>query len=245
MKKNFRKTLLAVSLSLTVTGCTVYHPQAVDIPLINHPGDVRVDASLGMSLFILPDAINLNATASYGFNEWLAGQVHLNHGGDNYYGQIAPGVYYPLGEKSVLEAYAGIGYGGASRSNISSEYSENTSNNYSFDGRYVLPFLQGNIGWHDLSPLHIDLAFGLKIGGFMPDYHYFEVDDNHLEIPGSAQDYTTPNILLEPQFIIRLGSSSFKVNLKAGFSWLNDINQSANKFIYDFFTFSTGFTFTF
>ena len=73
MKKSMRFVCLSVFLSLMVTSCTVYHPQAVDIPLINHSGDTRIDASVGASMWATLDAINLNATASHGFNDWLTG----------------------------------------------------------------------------------------------------------------------------------------------------------------------------
>ena len=247
MKKFMRYALLSAVLSLTVTSCTVYHPQSVDIPLINHAGDVRIDASLGTSVFVIPDAININATGSFGINDWLAAQLHLNYGGDNYYGQIAPGVYFPLGQNSVFEVYAGMGYGGAERDDVSAEYSERTTtgNNYSFSGHYMLPFAQGNIGWHDLTGAHFDIALGMKVGAFMPDFHYYEVNNGGNEIANTAQDYTTTNLLLEPQVMLRLGSQPLKFNVKFGVAWMNDLSESSNKFIYDIVTASAGLTFSF
>lgn len=240
-----KKILFFAATLLMLAGCSVYHPQAVDIPLINHAGDGRIDASVGMSTFILPDAVTINATVSYGLNSWLAGQVHFNHGGDNYYGQIAPGFYHPLGAKSVVECYAGFGYGGASRENIDPDNSSNASNKYSFEGHYRLPFVQGNIGWHDLTGARFDLAFGLKVGGFLPDYNYHEFDNNGDEIPAERLDYTTTNLLVEPQVVLRVGSPKLKFNVKAGYAWLSDMKDSPYKFIYDNLTISTGLTFVF
>lgn len=240
-----KKILFFAGALLTLTSCTIYHPQAVDIPLINHAGDGRVDASLGMSTFIMPDVVTLNATVSYGFNDWLAGQVHFNHGGDNYYGQIAPGFYYPLGAKSVVECYAGFGYGGSARENINPDFSSNASNEFSFDGHYMLPFVQGNIGWHDLTGANFDLAVGLKVGGFMPDYNYREFDNSGNEIASERVDYTTTNLLVEPQVMLRVGPRHLKFNLKAGYAWLSDMTSSSYKFIYDNLTVSAGLTFAF
>ena len=85
-----KKIVLFAGLLLTLTGCSIYHPQAVDIPLINHEGDTRVDASVALSYWIIPSTFTMNTTVSHGFNGWLAGQVHANFGGNNYYLQAAP-----------------------------------------------------------------------------------------------------------------------------------------------------------
>lgn len=241
-KKVRRLTFLAV-IALMASSCSVYHPQAVDIPLINHAGDARIDASAALSYWLIPDVATINATASYGFNDWLTGQVHANFGGDNYYGQIAPGFYIPLGARSVFETYVGIGYGGGWRDNVDHENSDNAVSNYSFSGHYLLPFVQGNIGWHDLTALHIDLGVGMKIGGFKPDFDTYDVDGNGDEVSGSRQSYTKNNLLLEPQAVLRLGGEHMKLSFRVGFAWLNDLSGNGNKFIYDPITGSLGLTF--
>ena len=238
-----KKLILFVGTLLTLTGCSVYHPQAVDVPLINHAGDVRIDAAAALSYWIIPDIATVNATASYGFNDWLTGQVHANFGGDNYYGQVAPGFYIPLGARSVFETYVGIGYGGGWRDNVSQENSEKATSNYSFSGHYLLPFVQGNIGWHDLTSLHIDLGFGMKIGGFKPDFDTYDVNGSGDEIAGSRTSYTTNNLLFEPQMVLRLGGEHMKLSLKVGYAWLSDLRDNGNKFIYDPVTGSIGLTF--
>lgn len=240
-----RKVVSMLSLALTLVGCSVYHPQAVDIPLINHAGDARVDASFALSTFIVPDVFTTNVTASYGFNNWFAGQLHFNFGGDNYYAQLAPGYYYPLGEKSVVECYAGCGYGGAARDNVDPDNSDNATNKYNFNGHFWLPFVQGNIGWHDLTKANIDLAFGLKVGGFLSDYNYRELDGNGNEIPTKTFDYNKSNLLLEPQVMLRMGTNRLKFNVRGGFAWLSDLYQSSYNFVYDYLTVSAGVTFCF
>lgn len=243
--KKFYHTFLCAAALLLASACTIYHPQSVDIPLINHRGDARIDASASMSAWILPDVFTLNLTGSYGFSDWFAGQAHVNFGGDNYYTQLAPGAYYPLGAKSVVEGYAGLGFGGGWRDNIDSEHSDQTNNNYSFKGHYFLPFAQCNIGWHDLTKAHFDLAVGLKLGALMPDYEYFELN-NGTEIAGSRMGYKTTNFLVEPQAMIRFGGEHLRFNVRMGMSWLSDMGtKGAEKFIYDYVTGSAGLTFYF
>ena len=245
LKKNFILPLIASFLMMA--SCSVYHPQAVDIPLINHEGDLRVDASLGMSMWLVPDAFHFNMTGTYGINNWLSAQAHANYGGDNYYAQLAPGAYLPLGGNAVLEGYLGVGYGGNKREDIKAELTtENSTNNdYNIDAHYILPFAQANIGWHDLTGANIDLGFGLKLGSYIPDITYTEVDNDGNVLAGTTETYTTPNFLVEPQLMMRLGSRNVKFNVKLGMTWMNDLWGSSTKFIYDWITGSVGITFAF
>lgn len=251
MMKRIHVLPFVAAAAMAVSSCSIYHPQAVDIPLINHADDVRVDASLGLSTWVIPDVFTLNATASYGFNDWLAGQAHFNYGGDNLYAQLAPGAYFPLSENAVVETYVGLGLGGAWRDNISSSHANSsdttTFHQYGYSGNFFLPFAQANIGWHDLTAAHIDLAFGLKLGAYLPDFDYKKYDDNGNLIAGSDQTYNTANFLVEPQFLFRIGGERMKFNVKVGFNWLSDIFASdsySGPFTADLFTISTGFTFS-
>ncbi|MBR1798920.1 MAG: hypothetical protein IJ761_03345 [Bacteroidales bacterium] len=253
MKLKYLLTSMVTSAALLLASCSVYHPQAVDIPLINHQGDGRVDLSVGASTFLFfPDVLTINATGSYGINDWLAGQVHLNYGGENIYAQIAPGAYFNLGAKSVFETYAGLGVGGAWRDNAKvtssgdSDTVGSSSHTYSYSGSYLLPFVQFNIGFHDLTKAHIDLAFGLKTGAFMPDYTYNRYDSDGVQMSEYFTHYTLPSLLLEPQLQFRIGGEHVKYNLRVGVAYLSDMQNNATKhFNYDFITLSTGLTFTF
>jgi hypothetical protein len=245
-----KRLSLCIALALLATGCSIYHPQAVDIPLINHAGDTRVDAALGVSTWVLPDVVTAGATVSHGFNDWLAGQVHVNYGGDNVYAQLAPGAYLPLGEHGLLEGYVGTGMGGAWRKRVDATAQSDTGtshHNYDYSGRYSVPFGQVNIGWHDLTAAHIDLAFGLKLGAYLPDFEYRKYDGNGSLIAGSEETYSTANFLVEPQFLFRIGGERMKWNVKVGFNWLSDIFGSdsySGPFTADLFTISTGFPFS-
>lgn len=233
------------------SGCSIYHPQAVDIPLINHAGDTRVDASLAASAWLLPDVVTVNATMSYGFNDWLAGQVHLNYGGDNFYSQMAPGAYLPLGEHGVLEGYAGLGLGGAWRKPSSYTSGDSAaSHTYDYAGRFMVPFGQVNIGWHDLTGAHIDLALGLKMGSYLPSFRYREYDENGTLLPDDCYNYSTPSLLVEPQVVFRIGSETVKFCLRGSFAWLSDLEGNttsgeSRRFTSDLFTLSAGVNFSF
>ena len=250
MKKN-RYLFTIVMLALLSTGCSIYHPQAVDIPLINHPGDTRVDASLAMSTWLLPDVITINATVSHGFNDWLAGQLHVNYGGENYYTQVAPGAYLPLGEHGLLEGYVGMGFGGAWRERARQTPTDTVSpQTYDYSGRFKVPFGQVNIGWHDLTAAHIDLALGLKAGAYKPNFQYRSYDSDGTLIPDESYVYTNTSFLFEPQLVFRIGGEHVKFCLRGSFAWLSDIdanNSSGNShnFTADLFTLSAGLNFSF
>ncbi len=230
-------------MGLLVSGCSVYRPQSVDIPLISHRGDLRVDGAVALSWWALPDVASLNATASYGLTDWLAGQVHFNTtAGNGFYAQAAPGYYASLGRIVVAEAYAGLGYGGGSRDNIDNGNSEYAKQNYSFSGHYFLPFVQGNLGVHTPGLFQVDVAVALKAGLFVPDFEYFYVDNEEHEIAGTRAAYNTNNFLLEPQLMVRFGPKFLKFNVRLGYAWLSDLNKAETAFIYDRLTVSGGVT---
>ncbi len=248
-----RRLMAFVALATMAAGCSIYHPQAVDIPLINHAGDTRVDASASVSALVFPDAINVNATLSHGFTDWLAGQVHVNYGGENFYTQLAPGAYLPLGEHGLLEGYAGVGFGSVWRQQektVTTDTSSYTYIDYEYSGRFTVPFGQVNIGWHDLTGAHIDLALGVKAGGYMPNFNYRDYGSDGALRPDGSFSYSTPSLLLEPQLVFRIGSETAKFCLRGSFTWMSDFmgdNTSGNShnFTIDIFTLSAGVNFSF
>ena len=251
--KNNRLYFAAVLLAMLSTGCSIYHPQAVDIPLINHAGDTRVDASASVSALVFPDVMNINVTVSHGFTDWLAGQVHVNYGWENFYTQLAPGAYLPLGEHGLLEGYAGLGFGGAWRHQevtVTTDTSVFTYTDYEYSGRFTVPFGQVNIGWHDLTEAHIDLALGVKVGAYLPNFNYRDYDSSgNLRLDGSYS-YSTPSFLFEPQLLFRIGGESVKFCLRGSFDILSDFfgstsSGTSHNFTADLFTLSAGVNFSF
>ena len=234
--------LVAVSI---LSGCSIYRPQSVDIPLLEQAGETRIDAAVGASaVVVLPDAFTLNATGSHAFTDHIAGQVHANVGTGVYYLQAAPGVYTRLGSKGRLEGYAGLGFGGSM-----AQAGETGSRRYDYDGHYGLVFAQGNIGWRHLGPLEV--GFGLKLGALLPRFDYYEFHDEENPAAVTAHEqYSTGNFLLEPQLQLRLGSDEVKFTTRLGFCWLSDLDgdgayfSSSDHFVHDMFTLSIGLCFT-
>ena len=238
-----KRILFIAAMALSLASCSIYHPQTVDIPLLHEPNETRVDAALGVSTFLFfPDAITFGGTVSHAFNGWAAGQLHANAGTGTYYVQAAPGAYLPLGSKGVLEGYVGAGYGGTREHTISNN--DSTGSSSSYGGHYALPFAQMNIGWRDLGP--VELAFGIKTGALLPDYTYTKYSpDSSGTLVASHERYRDGNLLFEPQFQFRIGSERVKYTLRLSWSWLSDLGQTANHFVYDHFTISNGLVFTF
>lgn len=235
-----------IAAAALLAGCSIYHPQTVDIPLIDHKGDVRVDGSVGVSAWMLPDCVMLSGTVSYGFTDWLAGQAYVNYGFDNLYGQVAPGVYKHLNEHLILEGYAGFGMGGIWSDKTTDDTDTNNVYNYAYRGRYMLPFAQVNLGWRGLAKGHINLAFGLKAGGYLPSVDYRRFDENNVYKPEYDYNYSTPNLLLEPQVQFSVGGELVKYSIRLGFAWMSDLSRNGNgHFVTDFITISNGLTFSF
>lgn len=235
-------------LALLAVGCSVYHPQSVDIPLLEEAGETRAEVSLAASSSVFPDVVSVNATASHAFNDWLAGQIHVNGGSGVYYAQLAPGAYLPLGEKGVLEGYAGLGFGGSSDRSGTATPDEGSVYKYSFHGNYTVPFVQANIGLRHL--WIFELAFGMKVGAYLPNYSYAEFDADGTPRPDASVLYRTTSLLLEPQFQVRLGGERLKFTTRLGFCWLSDMDSDGflssgpSNLIHDIVTFSMGLSFS-
>ena len=236
-------------VALLAVGCSVYHPQSVDIPLLEKAGETRAEVAIAASASVVPDVVSVNATVSHAFNDWLAGQAHFNGGSGVYYAQLAPGAYLPLGEKGVLEGYAGLGFGGSSEHTGTITPEEGSAYSYSFHGNYSVPFVQANIGLRHL--WIFELALGMKVGAYLPNYSYTEFDSNGDVRPDASLLYRTSSLLLEPQFQFRIGGKHVKFTTRLGFCWLSDMDHGGylsngpDNLIHDVVTVSTGLLFTF
>ena len=192
---------LGFLISLLMSGCIVYHPQAVDIPLISKKNDLRVDAGIS----ILPSA---QATVSYGLTQKIAIQGFGSYGtDDSYYFQGAAGLYKNKGNNKVLEVYSGlgVGYGDAYRD----------SNPGDLMGNYQLYFAQLNYGKISSETSNLEMGFGIKTGYLHSDLsdqnYYYKYPQN-----ASFDTYHDESILLEPAGFIRLGSGKLKFSVKLG-----------------------------
>lgn len=234
MKKFFSGALALLTCLALGSSCSIYHPHAVEMPMISQKGEVHADGAVAMSGWLLPDVMTINTSVSYGLTDLIALQGHANYGGENAYGQLAAGVYKQTASHFLLEGYLGYGYGGAWRE-------KDEDHNYEYSGNYHLPFVQFDCGFIDLGKPHFDVGLGLKGGLFFPDFEYHKYDSDGAEIPADYEHFTTMNYLLEPMLQMRIGSEKVKFRLGLGLGFLDNVSE-ASKFTYDFYTLSAGAT---
>ena len=230
MTKRIRLLASIALLSTFATSCIMYQPQAVDIPLINHQNDIRIDGavSAGYLLGIFPA---INVTSSYGFNNWGTAQLHANWDlSRGYYLQAGAGAYMPY-KNFVLEGYLGYGYGYKyySKSDTSSPKKE-------FFGNYQIPYAQRNMGWVDLANGKIDLGVGLKTGCYIPD-----ITDRWTS--KEQKLINDPMLLFEPQAFFRVGGQHLKFTLRVSMSFFPE--DDGTGFLYAPFGASLGVNYRF
>lgn len=207
-----KKNILLILCSLLMTSCAIYTPHAVDIPLMQEKGDLRVDGGVSMTFPALVP--NVNVTGTYGFTNCLAGQGHIDFTYGGYFFQGAAGLYKPFG-KFVLEGYAGAGVGGRNFTREGTNY-ERLYNSF-----YQLYYGQMNMGFANLANGCIDIGVGLKLGSMVSD---MTCTFTALE-PGDERDpehYNGSNLLFEPQFTVRFGGPKVKFGIHLSYAELVD-----------------------
>ena len=201
------KYLFAMTIVL-LSGCAAYYPQAVDIPLIEEKGDLRIDCGG----FLAPPVngeggtVGGHWTVSYGITNMIAGQIYL--GMDllmRPHIQFAPGLFKGFENKTVVELYSGYGYGVGS---WNSDYKRGKNN-------YHLAFAQFNIGKTGISDANIDYGLGLK-GGYI-----FSND----EIDTFNDIHQKSGPIVEPSVFIRFGSKRVKFYTKVNYLWTKTVSD--------------------
>jgi len=202
-------TIIVVSVML-LTSCAAYYPQVVDIPLIKEKGDIRIDAGC----FLAPNfqgSANFggHATISAGLTNMLAVQGYAstdvlfrNHI------QGALGLFKGFGSKTVMEMYAGYGYGAGLESDDNSNKKRNS---------YHLAFTQFNIGKTDLGRAHIDYGLGLK-GGYL--------HNNLVEISDNSPFQKKNGYIVEPSVFFRFGGKKVKFSARINYLWTEVIKNN-------------------
>ena len=196
---------LLFPIVLMLSGCVVYHPQTVDIPLISKKGDLRVDAGVS----VIPTA---HTTISYGATDKIAVQGFASVGSPvEHYLQGGAGRYWSFENYKVIELYGGVGHG------YGDAYVGSNPGN--LVGDYQLYFTQFNYGKIASETSNTELGIGLKAGYL----HSSLVDKNYYGLP-SEQDiptlYKDESILLEPAAVLRVGGDHWRFSLKLGSTWM-------------------------
>jgi hypothetical protein len=215
---------------LFITGCSVYSPQTVDIPLINKKCDLRIDAGIS-------SIVSAHTTISYGLTKKVAVQTFGSIGSDNtYYFQGAVGYFKTLSNNNVMEIYSGMGYG------YSDAY--NDANPGHLDGHYQLYFTQVNYGKIDGHFAHMDYGLGLKIGymhSSMTDHNYYDYYSDN----GPFTTYNDENFALEPGAFLRLGGERLKFSVQLGSCWIYKFTNTDNHLPYSYINLGLGLNYRF
>ena len=226
MKKNF---LFGVLISLMISGCCVYHPQTIDIPLIRGKNDLRIDAGVS----VIPTA---HVTISYGLTNKLAIQAFGSVGSDKkYYFQVAPGFYKEIGKQRVMELYGGFGSG------YGSVFKD--ANPGKMFGAYQLYFVQYNLGRYSTGSEHTEYGFGIKTGYFrsnLTDRNYYSFYSE----TGPFNKYKESSLLVEPIMFFRFGGEKVKFRINAGVSRVIKISNPHNYIPVAIFNMGFGVNFT-
>ena len=202
--------------------CGIYHPQLAEVPLIDHKGDIRFTAKATSPAMV-------NASISAGLTNHIAAQIHTDiclfeDISNINYSHFALGYYQPFG-KAVLEGYAGAGF----------NYGDITDYARSFRsrGKSIIPFVQVNYGWTNLTKAHIDVGAAVKAGIMYPHFST-DFDDGHYVQTNSKAGF------VEPQLFFRIGGENVKFSLQAG--WCHVVMRRAETQWWYPFTVGMGIT---
>lgn len=237
MKRNgFISLSIIVLATFAFSSCVVYHPQNVDIPLLNEKGDCHIDASFSMSAPLLA-APAINATVSYAPLNHIGAQVAANFTEvGTYQLQGAVGTFFPNG-KSVLECYFGVGHGAAEDDTVSDLYEET----YRVGGDYNMVFSQINFGWVGLGDGFFDIGVGLKGGLLFSNFNKTQYNADGTQT--IVESLNAQHFLLQPQLMLRFGFNNFKFSINVAYAALSDWPTENNYFNYDRFSAGLGMHF--
>jgi len=224
------KIIIGCLFALTMTSCVVYHPQTIDIPLINKKKDLRIDAGISF----IPSA---HTTISYGLTDKISVQTFGSIGPDErYFFQGAVGNFRDLGNQKVMELYTGFGYG------YGSAYQ--SSNGGHLNGNYQIYFAQYNFGKIDCKFANMDYGFGIKTGYLhsnLIDRNFFSIYSEN----GPFPRFSDNSFLLEPTVFARLGGERLKFSFKLGSCWLYNFTNTNKHMPYSFINLGLGLNYRF
>lgn len=228
MKRTFESVLFFVFI---VSGCSVYSPQTIDIPLISKKKELRTDAGISFKEFFY-------GTLSYGLTNKIALQAYFNRSYDSrFFMQGAPGIYRNLGKNRHLEVYSGFGFGKTEAGNHDIPTK--------LKGNYQLYFLQLNMGKLNCEFANADLGFGIKAGYLHSDLDNLNYFTRYQPFYGTYEVLTANNILLEPAAFIRIGGERLKFSLKVCGCLHYQLNNKDKPLPFDFWNLGLGVNYRF
>jgi hypothetical protein len=192
--------IITILLISSVSACTVYHPQMVDIPLINKKKELSIDGGISFD----PAAYG---TISYGLTDMIAFQCNGNFLSKERYSFLgAVGLYRSFDRQRVGELYAGGGYGYADISN--------DANAGRLFGNYHQYFIQANYGKRGKTEYGIGFRAGL-IFSSLTDENYYD----YSSATGPYVHHNDKNLVVEPSIFWRTGTRKIKFSVKLNGCW--------------------------
>lgn len=227
---------------LLLSGCSVYNPRVVHIPLLSQRGEVQLEGAALPATSNQKVPVDLRASLAWAVSNHLAVAASLDPFRN--YTQGMAGFYFPQANNFVWELYAGAGWGWGRQSYLfgGDEYPWTKP-----EGSYRSVFLQADAGWLNLTRKgHLDLGFSLKAG---PLEAWVRHGKDSIDADGSyAVKYTTVNstsILLEPTAELRFGWERLKFNVKAGYCYLVPLRPAGYRLNYTRLSFGAGLSYRF
>lgn len=236
-----KKILIFLSFTALVvflpSSCVMYHPHNVDIPLLQEPGEMQLDATVAMSApLLIPTA---NISYSYAPFKYVGMEAAANlTDWKNYHLQGAVGSYQPYNH-FVLEEYLGLAYGYSHHENGTLE-----NNHRTVEGPYRMFFSQINAGGVNLFGDNFDAGVGIRTGIVRPDWCNSVIDSTGAAV-GEVEKLDRPLFVLEPQAMVRFGWEHFMFSFNFAFVFFADWPTENNFFNYDRFSMGLGFHFKF
>ena len=155
--KTTRLFILCAAVATLMTGCGIYNPTVVHIPLIHERGEVQLEGAL-LPTTRWPVPLDMRASVAWGITNHLAVQAAIDP--FRAYSQAMAGLYFPQENNFVWEIYVGVGTGKGRQSNIGGMEPWTIPR-----GTFRSVFVQGDAGWLEMTRKgHLDLAFSLKTG---------------------------------------------------------------------------------
>jgi hypothetical protein len=228
MKGTFK---LLLFILIILSGCSIYTPQTIDIPLISEKKELRADAGISFKELFY-------CTLSYGLTDNIALQTYFNRSFDSrFFMQNAFGIYRNSGINRVLELYSGFGFGRTETGNHDIPTK--------LKGNYQLYFLQLNMGKIRCRFANADLGFGIKAGYLHSDLDDLNYFTRYQPYYGTYEVLTANNLLLEPAAFIRIGGEKLKFSLKLGSCLHYQLTMRDKQLPFDFWNLGLGVNYRF
>jgi hypothetical protein len=222
--------LLRILFAFGLSGCSVYSPQTVDIPLISRKNDLRADAGISRDF--------VYGTLSLGITDKIALQTFYNQSGKGlFFFQNAAGYFRDLGNRNIMEVFGGFAFGHTN--------SGNHDVPTRLKGPYQLYFTQFNFGKIDCKFANADFGIGIKTGYLHSDLDNLNYFTPHPQRDAPYVPYVVNSFLLEPNAFVRIGGEKLKFSLKLGSCWHYQFTNRDKNLPVDKFNIGVGLNYRF